>query len=181
MRFFLLSYGNMCVYGSKSRFVTVFFEKKDVCTGPDYPCSQWPSRFYESRLLTWIVHNACKSDILDIFPLGPISTCISTVTTQISHYFVKYCVRSGWLNYCPIIAYKALIKCPYHFSHNYAQHKTTAARSVIEFRASWKKFDHRPVPPKDGYQVISDFLIMQIRVKQILQNAKSGKFKDSAS
>ena len=132
-------------------------------------------------MLTKIVHNACKSDILYIFPHGPISTCLSTVTTQISHFFVKYCVSSGGLNYYPKIAYKALVKRPYRFSHNYAQHETTSARSVIEFRARWKKFDHRPVPPKYGYQVISNFSIMQIRLKRILQNAKSGEFRDSAS
>ena len=142
-----------------------FFEKKDVCTGPDYPCSQWPSRFHESPLLTWIVNNACESDILDIFPLGPISTCILTVSTQISHYFVKYCIRSGWLNYCHKIAYRALLKPPYRFSHNYAQHETTSVRSVIVFSASWKKFDHCPVPPEDGYQVISDFFDYANKVK----------------
>ena len=66
-----------------------FFIKWDVYTWPDYQRGQWPSRFCENRVLTEIVHYGCKSDVLHIFPLRPINTCLSTVTAQKSHFFSK--------------------------------------------------------------------------------------------
>ena len=66
-----------------------FFIKWDVLTRPDYQRGQWPSRFCENRVLTEIVHNGCKSDILHIFTLGLINKWLSTVTAQKSHFFSK--------------------------------------------------------------------------------------------